>query len=223
MSLGNRRFTISQGKLSLCACRGFLPGHKLDPTGVHPAQRKAKVIMNEPEPTNKLTVHAFLGIRAFYGRFLKHSATVSINLCNFLDRQVLAHYWRTSVVVSYESSRGVGAVLTQIDFEEAGSTYCIHLRDSETRGKSDCQLSKEWLLSPIQSVIPPVHLEPICDRNNESPTASRHICSKLASYTNLLTSRYPFVPSPDDIRLRTGTTPRPRSSECGRTPQTDFR
>lgn len=53
-------------------------GHRID-TGVYATYDNLKAIKELPEPNSKTTLRSFLGMLAFYDRFLEIRATVTVN------------------------------------------------------------------------------------------------------------------------------------------------
>lgn len=116
-------------------------GHLINPEGIPPTHDKIRAVVDAPEPTNKAELQSFLGLLAFYGRFLQDRVTIAKELYSLLERKaerrwkdrhrkafqklkqlivqytVLAHYDdRKPLLLSCDASPyGVGAVLAQLD------------------------------------------------------------------------------------------------------------
>lgn len=108
----------------------FFLGHRINGLGVHTTQEKVKAIVNAQASTCRQALQSFLGIFAFYDRFLKDRVSISCclyklpqkntmyqeafeQLKNVLPRQtLLAHYERKELLISCDvSPYGAGAGL----------------------------------------------------------------------------------------------------------------
>lgn len=63
-------------------------GHRIDARGVHATEEKVQAILEAPQPTGKTALQAFLGLLAFYDRFLEDRATVATDLYRLLEKDV---------------------------------------------------------------------------------------------------------------------------------------
>ncbi|XP_077564530.1 uncharacterized protein LOC144179991 [Haemaphysalis longicornis] len=61
-------------------------GHKIDAAGIHTSDDKVEAIVKAPAPTSKQTLQSFLGMLAFYDRFLERRATVASTLYELLAK-----------------------------------------------------------------------------------------------------------------------------------------
>ncbi|XP_037528183.1 uncharacterized protein LOC119405417 [Rhipicephalus sanguineus] len=169
--LGNMGLRLQKDKCRFGDMNVEFLGHRIDEQGVHTTGAKVKAIIDAPAPKNRVQLQAFLGLLAFYDRFLKDRATVASRLYKLLhketqwiwekehqkafeelkklirDSTVLAHYdERKPLLLSCDASPyGVGAVLSQVD--ESGAEAPIAFA-SRTLGKAErnyAQLDREGL------------------------------------------------------------------------------
>lgn len=116
-------------------------GHRVDAAGIHTTWDNVRAVVEAPPPNSKQSLQAFLGLLAFYNRFLKQRATVARDLYQLLPKEV-ASTWeerrqqafeslkqlllQTTVLVHYDSDKplvilydfslyGIRAVLAQED------------------------------------------------------------------------------------------------------------
>lgn len=83
-------------RLKRCKCRFAVErveylGHTIDAAGIHPTDEKLKAIKEMPEPTCRTTLQSFLGLLAFYDRFLANRATIAKDLYALWRRTSLGH------------------------------------------------------------------------------------------------------------------------------------
>ncbi|XP_077534700.1 uncharacterized protein LOC144146636 [Haemaphysalis longicornis] len=84
---------LAQANLRLCKSKcqfgvvevKFL-GHKIDAAGIHTSDDKVEAIVKAPAPKSKQTLQSFLGMLAFYDRFLERRATVASTLYELLAK-----------------------------------------------------------------------------------------------------------------------------------------
>lgn len=162
LKLEKRRFGMKSVK--------FL-GYRIDAKGEHNTEEKVQAILQAPEPTDKTSLQAFLGLLAFYDRFLENRATVAAELYKLLEKNtpwkwerkhqtafdalkgliqsstVLAHYDETKpLLLSVEASPyGVSAVLAQKDELGREAPIAFALRTLGAAEKNYSQLDKEGL------------------------------------------------------------------------------
>ncbi|XP_064475325.1 uncharacterized protein LOC135389189 [Ornithodoros turicata] len=146
-------------------------GHIVNAEGVRPSHSKIQAIADAPPPTNKAQLQSFLGMLAFYCKFIKDRATIAESLHRLLDAEapwrweekhqrafdelkgrllsapVLQHYdEKKPLFLSCDASPyGLGAVLAQPD--DQGNEAPIAFA-SRTLGKAErnyAQLDKEGL------------------------------------------------------------------------------
>ncbi|XP_064463655.1 uncharacterized protein K02A2.6-like [Ornithodoros turicata] len=146
-------------------------GHIVNAEGVRPSHSKIQAIADAPPPTNKAQLQSFLGMLAFYCKFIKDRATIAESLHRLLDAEapwrweekhqrafdelkgrllsapVLQHYdEKKPLFLSCDASPyGLGAVLAQPD--DHGNEAPIAFA-SRTLGKAErnyAQLDKEGL------------------------------------------------------------------------------
>lgn len=146
-------------------------GHKIDAQGVHTTEEKVKAILEAPKPTDKTSLQAFLGLLAFYDRFLENRATVAAELYKLLEKNtpwkweqkhqaafealkkmiksstVLAHYdEKKPLILSVDASPyGIGAVLAQKDASGREAPIAFASRTLGSAEKNYSQLDKEGL------------------------------------------------------------------------------
>lgn len=80
-------------RLNKVKCRFAVPevhflGHRIDAKGIHTTDDKVKAIVEAPAPTSKQTLQSFLGMLAFYDRFLESRATIASVLYELLQKDV---------------------------------------------------------------------------------------------------------------------------------------
>ncbi|XP_064475741.1 uncharacterized protein K02A2.6-like [Ornithodoros turicata] len=157
-------------------CRFAVPevcylGHRIDAQGIHTTEEKVKALMEAPEPRNKAELQSFLGLLAFYDKFLPDRATIAKDLYDLLGKErlwtwqkqhsdaytqlkqlvnkrtVLAHYDKDKpLLLSCDASPyGLGAVLAQPDCtgQEAPITFASRTLGDAERNYS--QLDREGL------------------------------------------------------------------------------
>lgn len=146
-------------------------GFKIDASGVHPMEDKLKAIREMPMPSNKMELQSFLGLLAFYDRFLPNRASKAKDLYRLLEKDVkwkwedqhsqavlqlkrditdttrLTHFdERKQLVVSCDASPyGVGAVLSKSNDDGTEDPIIF---TSRTLGKAErnySQLDREGL------------------------------------------------------------------------------
>ncbi|XP_037505852.1 uncharacterized protein K02A2.6-like [Rhipicephalus sanguineus] len=146
-------------------------GHKIDAQGVHTTEEKVKAILEAPKPTDKTSLQAFLGLLAFYDRFLENRATVAAELYGLLEKNtpwkwekkhqdafemlkkmirsstILAHYdEKRPLILSVDASPyGIGAILAQKDAFGREAPIGFASRTLGTAEKNYSQLDKEGL------------------------------------------------------------------------------
>ncbi|XP_037521382.1 uncharacterized protein K02A2.6-like [Rhipicephalus sanguineus] len=168
-----RNCNLRLGKNKCCfAVRevSFL-GHRIDETGVHTNEEKVRAITNAPAPNCKQALQSFLGMLAFYDRFLKNRATIASCLYQLLQKDatwrwetkhqeafdklkrlllsqtVLAHYdEQKELLVSCDASPyGIGAVLSQRDDQNREAPIAFASRTLGTAERNYAQLDREGL------------------------------------------------------------------------------
>ncbi|XP_064475427.1 uncharacterized protein K02A2.6-like [Ornithodoros turicata] len=146
-------------------------GHKITGLGVRPTDAKIRALLKAPEPTSKETLQSFLGMLAFYDRFLKDGATTAAPIYKLLAKNatwkwtrehktafdalkeqichapVLAHYdpHRPLILSCDASPYGVGAVLAQEDNEGNERPVAFASRTLGPAERNYSQLDKEGL------------------------------------------------------------------------------
>ncbi|XP_064469696.1 uncharacterized protein K02A2.6-like [Ornithodoros turicata] len=146
-------------------------GHNITGSGVRPTDAKIRALLKAPEPTSKETLQSFLGMLAFYDRFLKDRATTAAPLYKLLAKNatwkwttehktafealkeqichapVLAHYdpHRPLILSCDASPYGVGAVLAQEDNEGNERPVAFASRTLGPAERNYSQLDKEGL------------------------------------------------------------------------------
>nr|XP_054932255.1 uncharacterized protein K02A2.6-like [Dermacentor andersoni] len=169
---------LAQANLRLCKSKcqfgvaevKFL-GHRIDAAGIHTSEEKVEAIVKAPAPTSKQTLQSFLGMLAFYDRFLERRATVAATLYELLakdktwkweqrhqrafdelkrcllSRTVLSHYDETKpLLISCDASPyGVGAVLAQLDSQGREAPIAIASRTLGAAERNYAQLDREGL------------------------------------------------------------------------------
>lgn len=169
---------LAQANLRLCKSKcqfgvaevKFL-GHKIDAAGIHTSDDKVEAIVKAPAPTSKQTLQSFLGMLAFYDRFLERRATVASTLYELLakdktwkweqrhqkafdelkqcllSRTVLAHYDESKpLLISCDASPyGVGAVLAQLDSQGREAPIAFASRTLGSAERNYAQLDREGL------------------------------------------------------------------------------
>lgn len=168
-----RKYNLRLGKNKCCfAVRqvSFL-GHRIDETGVHTNEEKVRAITDAPAPNCKQALQSFLGMLAFYDRFLKNRATVASCLYQLLQKDatwrwetkhqdafdklkalllsqtVLAHYdEQKELLVSCDASPyGIGAVLPQRDDQNREAPIAFASRTLGPAERNYAQLDREGL------------------------------------------------------------------------------
>lgn len=146
-------------------------GFKINSAGIHPTDDKLKAIRDLPEPTSKTTLQSFLGMLAFYDRFLENRATVAKDLYTLLEknrpwsweaphktafRKLKELILQRTTLVHYDESRplllscdaspyGVGAVLAQLDSAGREAPIAFASRTLGDAERNYSQLDKEGL------------------------------------------------------------------------------
>ena len=74
-------------------CQFFIPsvtylGHKIDAEGLHLLPDKVQAIQETPSPTNVQELKAYLGLLAYYSRFLSNMSTVFSPLYQLLQKDI---------------------------------------------------------------------------------------------------------------------------------------
>lgn len=64
-------------------------GYKVHAARIYTTGDKVRTIMEAPPPTSKQSLLVFLGLLAFYDRFLEQRATVARDLCQLLQKEVV--------------------------------------------------------------------------------------------------------------------------------------
>lgn len=162
---------LKKEKCKFAVSEATFLGHKIDASGVHTTADKVQAILDAPEPTGKPELQAFLGLLAFYDRFLKNRATVATDLYKLLQKNVpwlwkdshkeafrklkqlvkestvLAHYDENKpLLLSCDASPyGVGAVLAQRDALGREAPIAFASRTLGAAEKNYSQLDKEGL------------------------------------------------------------------------------
>ncbi|XP_037528475.1 uncharacterized protein LOC119405707 [Rhipicephalus sanguineus] len=139
--------------------------------GVHTTEERVKAILEAPKPTDKTSLQAFLGLLAFYDRFLENRATVAAELHGLLEKNtpwkwekkhqdvfeilkkmirsstVLAHYdEKRPLILSVDASPyGIGAILAQKAAFGREAPVAFASRTLGTAEKNYSQLVKEGL------------------------------------------------------------------------------
>nr|XP_054932847.1 uncharacterized protein K02A2.6-like [Dermacentor andersoni] len=146
-------------------------GYKIDAAGIHTSEEKVDAIVKAPAPTSKQTLQSFLGMLAFYDRFLEHRATVAATLYELLakdktwkweqrhqkafdelkrcllSRTVLSHYDESKpLLISCDASPcGVGAVLAELDSQGREAPIAFASRTLGAAERNYAQLDREGL------------------------------------------------------------------------------
>lgn len=146
-------------------------GFKINAAGIHPTDEKLRAIRELPEPTSKATLQSFLGMIAFYDRFLENRATVAKDLYALLEKNATWR-WGTAhkiafrklkelilqrtTLIHYDESKplllacdaspyGVGAVLAQLDSAGREAPIAFASRTLGDAEKNYSQLDREGL------------------------------------------------------------------------------
>lgn len=168
-----RNYNLRLGKNKCCFAvrQVFFLGHRIDETGVHTNEEKVRAITDAPAPNCKQALQSFLGMLAFYDRFLKNRATVASCLYQLLQKDatwrwetkhqeafdklkalllsqtVLAHYdEQKELLVSCDASPyGIGAVLSQRDDQNREAPIAFASRTLGPAERKYAQLDREGL------------------------------------------------------------------------------
>ncbi|KAJ8335337.1 hypothetical protein SKAU_G00386790 [Synaphobranchus kaupii] len=146
-------------------------GQKIGPEGLLPDDCHVAAILNAPPPTDPTTLRSFLGLSAWYSKFVPNYATVVEPMrallrkdCPFqwnktaqaaLDRvkQLIVHSpalvlfdpSKSTIVSTDASDYGVGAVLTQLDSNGAEQTVAFASRSLSDAERKYSIVEKEAL------------------------------------------------------------------------------
>ena len=79
-------------------------GHRISADGLHPTLEKVKAVRNAPTPTNVSQLKSFLGILAYYCKFLPNMSTVLAPLYKLLQKNV-PWTWGTEQQIAFDSAK----------------------------------------------------------------------------------------------------------------------
>ena len=146
-------------------------GHTIDAEGLHPTASKVKAIKNAPVPKTVTELRAYLGLLAYYGKFLPSVSTTLAPLYALLRKeakwkwgsteqtafdkskdllissQVLAHYDpQQEIIVACDASQyGIGAVLAHRYNDGSEKPIAFASRTLADAEKKYSQIEKEGL------------------------------------------------------------------------------
>ena len=79
-------------------------GHRISADGLHPTLEKVKAVRNAPTPTKVSQLKSFLGILAYYCKFLPNMSTVLAPLYKLLQKNV-PWTWGTEQQIAFDSAK----------------------------------------------------------------------------------------------------------------------
>ncbi|XP_064479044.1 uncharacterized protein K02A2.6-like [Ornithodoros turicata] len=99
-------------------------GHRINAEGIHTSEDKIKALVEAPEPTNKTELQSFLGLLAFYDRFIPNRASIARELYALLNKNCRST-WQECHRAAYANLKSLISKRTVFHFAHSNVTEAM--------------------------------------------------------------------------------------------------